>query len=97
MVPQRFCHLFILFPSWDRNPVFVFLVVFSLSSYYLPFLSLVLICLLQGAFCDHSKLDYMAIGPPKSSSTVYNVNHSIYTIGKEIVFLWISRLSAGAL
>lgn len=96
-MPQIFCHLFILFPIWDRNPVFVFLVVFPLSSYYVPFLSLVQTCLLQGAFRDHSNLDYMPMDPLKSSTTEYNLNHSIYTLGKEIVFLWISRLSAGAL
>lgn len=51
----------ILFPTWNRNPIFVFPVLFSLSFYYLPLMFLVIICFFQGAFSDYLNLNYTLI------------------------------------
>lgn len=83
-----------LFPTWNRNPIFVFPVLFSLSFYYLPFTSFVIICSLP----DPLNLNYRLTYPLKSSSTGHNPNYSFSAIGEgwgEGFSFYCSRFSAG--
>lgn len=84
-----------LFPAWNRNPIFVFPVLFSLSFYYLPFTSLVIICSLP----DRLNLNYRLTYPLKSSSTGHNPNYSFSAIGGlgggEGFSFYCSRFSTG--